>query len=290
MKRSCAPARASAASRISRSPEQKTRTSPPPSALSSRTASTMPVFWSRLAVLEQRAVAHLDRVRAPRHLDDGRRRAVGAGEVRREPGGVDRGRGDDHPQVGAPGQQLLEVAEQEVDVEAALVRLVHDDRVVAAQVPVTADLGEQHAVGHDLEPRLPRRLPGEADLVADDLAQRRLHLLGHALRDRPGREPAGLGVGDGAAPDLQADLRQLRRLARPGLPRQDHDRVLADQGGDLVVPRRDRQRLVVREVQRRRALPDDSSLTHWAQVSRRSGRGQEADVPSGPGARGREQD
>ena len=34
---------------------------------------------------------------------------------------------------GRRGQQLLEVAEDEVDVEAALVRLVDDQRVVLAQ-------------------------------------------------------------------------------------------------------------------------------------------------------------
>jgi hypothetical protein len=66
-----------------------------------------------------------------RHLDHG-----GVVEVLAEPGGVDRRRGDDDLEVGAPRQQLLEVAEQEVDVEAALVGLVDDDRVVAAQIPV----------------------------------------------------------------------------------------------------------------------------------------------------------
>jgi hypothetical protein len=47
---------------------------------------------------------------------------------------------------------LPQVAEQEVDVEAAFVGLVEDDRVVATEVTVAADLGQQHAVGHHLEP------------------------------------------------------------------------------------------------------------------------------------------
>jgi len=39
---------------------------------------------------------------------------------------LDRGRGDDQLQVGALREDLLEVAEEEVDVQAALVRLVDD--------------------------------------------------------------------------------------------------------------------------------------------------------------------
>jgi hypothetical protein len=44
--------------------------------------------------------------------------------------GVDGGRGDDHLQVGPARQDLAQVAQQEVDVQAALVRLVDDERVV----------------------------------------------------------------------------------------------------------------------------------------------------------------
>ena len=51
-------------------------------------------------------------------------------------------------------EQPVQVAEQEVDVQAALVRLVDDDRVVAAQQPVAPDLGEQQAVGHQPDARL----------------------------------------------------------------------------------------------------------------------------------------
>src|SRR6185295_12771341 len=40
----------------------------------------------------------------------------------------------------------------------------------------------------------------------------------------------------------ERDLRQLRRLARPGLAADDRDRVRAHRGGDLVAARRDGQR------------------------------------------------
>jgi hypothetical protein len=57
---------------------------------------------------------------------------VRRGEVLREAFRIDGGRGHHDLQVGPPRQQLAQVTEQEVDVEAALVRLVDDDRVVGA--------------------------------------------------------------------------------------------------------------------------------------------------------------
>ena len=76
-------------------------------------------------VVSDRAVADLHRVRATGHLHH-----RGVVEVGREAGRVDGGRGDDHLEVGPLRQQLVEVAEQEVDVEAALVGLVDDEDVV----------------------------------------------------------------------------------------------------------------------------------------------------------------
>ena len=57
-------------------------------------------------------------------------------------------------EVGRRSQQPLEVPEQEVDVEAALVRLVDDDRVVGEQLAVALRFGEQDAVGHELDVRI----------------------------------------------------------------------------------------------------------------------------------------
>ena len=76
-------------------------------------------------------VTNIDRVQPPGHFDHRR-----AAEVLRKTLGIDRCRGDDHFQVGALGQQLLEVAKQEVDIQAALVCLVDDDRVVGAEIGV----------------------------------------------------------------------------------------------------------------------------------------------------------
>src|SRR3546814_5902201 len=73
-------------------------------------------------------ISHLHRMAAPLHVHH-RRAAEVCGEAR----GVDGGRGDDHLQVAAPLQQLLQVAEQEIDVETALVGLVDDDGVVRSE-------------------------------------------------------------------------------------------------------------------------------------------------------------
>ena len=165
-------------------------------------------------------------------------------EVLGEPLGVDRRGGDDHLEVGAARQQLAQVAEDEVDVQAALVRLVDDQGVVAAQVAVGADLGEQDAVGHQLDRGRVAGLVGEPDLVADHVAELGAQFLGDPLGDRAGGDPPRLGVADlagDAAAELQADLGQLGGLARAGLAGHDHDLVVPDRRGDVVLALADRQ-------------------------------------------------
>ncbi len=202
-------------------------------------------------VVEDRAVADLDRVRPAGDLDD-----RGVVEVLGEALRVDGGRGDDHLEVGAAGEQLLEVAEQEVDVQAALVRLVDDQGVVLVQVPVGLDLGQQDAVRHQLHQGVLAGLVGEPDLPADGLAERGVQLLGDALGDRAGGDPAGLGVADQAAhaaAQLQADLRDLGGLSGAGLARHDHHLVVADGGQDVVLLLRHRQFLRVADLGNGRA-------------------------------------
>ena len=136
---SCSPASASAVSRISRSPERKTRMSPGPPRpqLLDRVADRLDLVARDVV----RPVRRRRRSRPSRAGGSGSRPGRSARRPRR-PGAsrpkcaanrsrVDRRRGDDDLEVGAARQQLLEVAEDEVDVEAALVRLVDDDRVVA---------------------------------------------------------------------------------------------------------------------------------------------------------------
>ncbi len=192
-----------------------------------------------VVLLVERAVADLDGVGAAGDLDD-----RGVVEVAGEPLGVDGGAGDDDLEVGALGQELLQIAEDEVDVEAALVRLVDDQRVVLLQQPVGLQLGQQDAVGHQLDQRAVARLVVEADLVADGLAELGAELLGDALGHGAGGDAARLGVADQAADataELQADLGDLGGLAGPGLTGDDHDLVVADRREDVVAPLGDGQ-------------------------------------------------
>ena len=196
-----------------------------------------------VGVLVRRPVAHLDRIGAAGDLDD--RRVV---EVRAEPLGIDRRAGDDDLQVRPPGQDPLQVAEQEIDVQAPLVRLVDDDRVVAAQQPVVLDLGQQQTVGHEPQQRVLARAVAEPHRVADRASECDLQLVGDPFRDRPRREPSRLRVPDRAAhpaAEFEAHLRDLRRLARAGLAGDDHDLVVPDRGEQVLAARADRQLLGV---------------------------------------------
>ena len=123
-------------------------------------------------------------------------------------------------------------------------RLVDDDDLVVAQELVTGELGEQDAVGHDLDPGLVGDLRGEAHLVADRAAEVFAEFVGDAFGDRARGDPPRLGVPDhpvDAQAEFEADLRQLRRLARPGLTSDDDDLVVSDRLGDDVLGRADRK-------------------------------------------------
>ena len=123
-------------------------------------------------------------------------------------------------------------------------RLVDDHRVVAAQQRVALDLGQQQAVGHQPHERVLARAVAEAHGVADGLAERHAQLLGDPLGDGARGEPARLRVRDRAAhaaAELQAQLGQLRRLARAGLARHDDDLVVADRRQQVLAPAADRQ-------------------------------------------------
>ena len=125
-----------------------------------------------LTHLDERAVARLDGEGPTADLEDGHlahllTRGIG-GEMLGEALGVDGGRRDDDFQVRSAGQQLLEVAKDEVDVEAALVGLVDDDRVVAPQIAIVLHLVEEDAVGHHLDPGPVAAVVGEAHLITDD--------------------------------------------------------------------------------------------------------------------------
>jgi hypothetical protein len=135
--------------------------------------------------------------------------------------------------------KALEVPEQEIDVEAALVRLVQNDRVVAREPAIALRLRQQDPVRHELHQRLLADLLGEAHLEPDALADLGAEFLRHAPRHGARRDAARLGAADHAgrtAPGHEAQLRQLGGLARAGLARDHQHLVLADQPDDAVRP------------------------------------------------------
>ena len=226
-----------------------------------------PLVATLVATFVQRPIAHFDRITAAFHAHHRR-----IAEVLREAFGVDGRRGDDHFQVAAFDKQLLEIAEQEVDVETALVRLVDDQGVVGRQPAVGLDLGQQDAVGHELDRGALADVVVEAHLISHDVAdqgaERRLQFFGDALGDRARGDPARLGAADhagGAATGGQAQFRQLRGLARTGFA-SDHDHLmLADQLDDALGLAGDGQRRVDLDRGRQRRRTGLARRDRWRQ-------------------------
>ena len=196
-------------------------------------------------------VDDLHRVGASGHLDHRHRRVQRVFEMLLELDRVDGGGGDNELQVTAAGEQRRQVAEQEVDVEAALMCLVDDDGVVPAQLRVALDLREQDAVGDHAQSGLRGAFVGEPHLIADLVAEPDPHLGGDAFGDGACGQSAGLRMHDlmavRAAAEFEQDLRQLRGFAGTGLAGDDDDLRGAHGLRDLVLGRADRQLLRILE-------------------------------------------
>jgi hypothetical protein len=204
-----------------------------------------------VAAFLERLPALFHRKHPARDHDDGRRPGTRR-EMLREAVGIDRGRGHDHFQVGPPRQDLAQVAQKEVDVQAAFVGLVDDDRVVGLEQRVGLGFCQQDAVGHQLDRGIAAQPVLKAHLEAHHVAQRRVKLLGDALGHRAGGNAPGLRMADQAplarqqlpvrplgpveppAPHGERDLGQLRGLSRAGFAADDDDLVLLKRGHDLV--------------------------------------------------------
>ncbi len=199
----------------------------------------------------QRAIPGFDREGSAGHLDDG-----GAIKVLAEALQIDRRRGDDDLEIRPPWQQGLEVAEQEIDVEAAFVGLVDNDGVVALKETVVLGFGQQDAVGHQLDQRAVFALVLEADLITHQLTQWRADFLGYPRRNAACSQSTRLGMTDqpvNTTADFQADLRQLGGLARTRFPSNHQHLVLFQRSLDLLALGGNRQAVVV--AHGRHALP-----------------------------------
>ena len=183
----------------------------------------------------------LDGVEAPGDGDD-----RGVVEEGGEALGVEGGRGDDDQQVLTAGENALEQAEEEVDVQAALVRFVDDESAVAAQEGVGLHLGEEHAIGHQLDLRIRREAALEAVLVAHGLTQGGAHLVGQAPGHRHRRQAPRLRDAHQPArrrPRQQRQLGQLRGLARARVAADDDHALAGHHREQLLAVGRNRERL-----------------------------------------------
>ena len=228
----------------------------------------------KVSLLFKGPPALFDRKQAPRDGDH-RRRPARAGKVLCESISIDRRRRDDDLQVGPARQDLAQVAEQEVDIQAAFMRLVNDQGVVGLEQRVILGFGQQDAVGHQLDrcPRLQAVL--KPHFVADHFTQRCVEFLCNALGHARGRNPPRLGMADQAAPtgaqaaaQAQYDLGQLRGLARAGFAADDDHGMRTDQARDLIAPCRDRQRFWEGDGRDRRGRCDRASgaRVHGARI------------------------
>ena len=157
---------------------------------------------------------------------------------------IDRGAGDDQFQVAAFGEKLLEIPDQEVDVEAALVGLIDDQRVVLAKQPIALNLGQQNAVGHQLDVGVIGDMIAKANLVANRVAEVGVEFAGDAHRDRSCSDPARLGVADESrdpTSGIETDFRELSCLSRTGFATDDDDLIFGDRASNLFTPCDDRK-------------------------------------------------
>ena len=107
-------------------------------------------------------------------------------------------RGDDDFQIGAAWQELFQVAQEEVDVQAAFVRFVDDNRVVGGEITVCLGFRQQDAVGHQLDAGIARGVVGEAHFIADRAADFGFQLFGNTLCHGTRGQTARLGMPDQA--------------------------------------------------------------------------------------------
>lgn len=139
------------------------------------------------------AVTHLDGEHAPRHHQH-RGRPFGAGEVQGKSVGVNRGGGDDDFQIWSARQDFAQVAQQEINVQTALMRLVNDQGVIGLEQRVVLRLRQQDTVSHQFDAGRLAQTVLKPHLKTHHLAQRRFEFFGNSLRHRTRRYAPGLGV------------------------------------------------------------------------------------------------
>ena len=144
-----------------------------------------------VTIIPVRPVTHLDREGPATDLQD--RRII---EMPAEAFGVDGRARDDHLQVWPLRQELLEIAQEKVDGETALMGLIDDQGVVSAKQAIMLNLGQQDSIGHHLDQGLVTAVIGKPNLVAHNTSELHVELFGNAVGHTSRGDPSRLGMAD----------------------------------------------------------------------------------------------
>ena len=146
-----------------------------------------------ILIFGQRLVHQVNRVTPAGYLDH--RRAI---EMPGKLFCIDCRGGNQQLEVRASRQQGFQISQQEVDIQAALVRLVDDDGVVGVQVAVMHRFRQQNTIGHELDVTTGAAAFPEPHLVTYHSAQITLQFFGYPFRHGPCSDPSWLGTGNQA--------------------------------------------------------------------------------------------
>ena len=154
---------------------------------------------------------------------------------------VDGCRGDDDLKIMATLNQLAQIAQQKVDVKTALVRFINDEGVIAQQLRIMLNFGQQDTVGHQLDSRMLIGIVGKTHLKTDRFTQRHLQLFGQTRGHITRCETPRLGMTDQpttTAARFQTQLGNLSCFPRTGFPRDHDDLMRFQQFQYFIVARR----------------------------------------------------
>ena len=136
--------------------------------------------------------------------------------------------------------------------------LIDDDGIVFGEGRIALHLGQQHAVGHQLDDGVRTRSIIEADLATHLATPGDIKLFSDTPGDGQRGHPPGLCAANhrpGTESGFQAHLRNLSRLARSGLTGDDHDLVSPDRSHDVLLAGGDGQtRRILRAWHRERPV------------------------------------
>ncbi|CAH0222388.1 hypothetical protein SRABI106_01993 [Rahnella aquatilis] len=192
-----------------------------------------------ICVIHNRAITHVNRIRPAGNFND--RCMI---KMTREPLRIDSRRGNNDFQVGAFWQQLTQVTEDKVDIQAAFMRFIDDQRVVLHQHAILLDLRQQNTVGHQLNEGVFTDLIVKANFITDRVTERGIQLIGNTVGHSTRRQTSRLSMTNHAfnpATEFHTDFRDLCGFTGAGFTCDNHYLVIADSVIDVFFLLADRQ-------------------------------------------------